>query len=123
MYEYVRMDIKDIPREIIKQYQLTSIASNCCVYMKIRKGKPVLKQACKVANVRLTKHLVKHGYAPVSRTSALWKHKSLPITSTLVVDNFGVKYVGKKNAEHLIRALREFYKMFLKDRIIYWSYP
>ena len=111
VYEYVRMGLKDIPQEIINQYQLTSLASNGWVYMEIRKGMPGLKQAGKVANVRLTEHLAKHGYAPTPRTPALWKHESLPITFTLVVDDFGVKYVGKKHAEHLIRALRELYEI------------
>ena len=79
--------------------------------MEIWKGMPGLKLAGNVANVSLTEYLTKHGYAPVPRTPALWKHESLSITFTLVVGDFGVKYVGKNNAEHLIRALRELYEI------------
>ena len=33
----------------------------------------------------------------------------LPIQFTLVVDDFGVKYIGKENAMHLINALKQEY--------------
>ena len=34
-----------------------------------------------------------------------------PVQFTLTVDDFGVKYVGKHNAQHLIAALTEHYKV------------
>ena len=40
-------------------------------------------------------------------TPGLWKNVSRPITFTLVVDEFGVKYVSKNNADHLVAALKE----------------
>ena len=36
---------------------------------------------------------------------------SRPIALTLVVDDFGVKYVNKKNADHLVAALKVKYKI------------
>ncbi len=44
-----------------------------------------------------------------------WKHKWRPISITLIVDNFGVKYIGKKHVLHLIKVLKEPYK-FEEDR-------
>ena len=44
-------------------------------------------------------------------TPGLWKHVSRPIASTLVVDDFGVKYVRKNNADHLIAPLKGKYKI------------
>ena len=41
----------------------------------------------------------------------MWKHMSRPIAFTLVVDDFGVKYVGKKNADHLVATLKGKYKI------------
>jgi hypothetical protein len=35
----------------------------------------------------------------------LWLHVTHPIQFTLVVDDFGVQFVGKENAQHLIDAL------------------
>jgi len=37
-------------------------------------------------------------------------HKPCPIQFSLVVDDFGVKYVGKENAEHLLNTIRKYYK-------------
>ena len=74
--------------------------------MEIWKGMLGLNQVGRISNKRLTKHLQKHGYAPCPRTPALWRHNTLPIVFTLVVDDFGVKYTGKHNADHLINALR-----------------
>jgi hypothetical protein len=34
-----------------------------------------------------------------------------PVWFTLVVDDFGVKYVGKENADHLMQALRKHHKV------------
>jgi len=36
----------------------------------------------------------------------LWKHDTRPIIFSLVVDDFGVKYVGKENAPHLLDTVR-----------------
>ena len=73
IFEYMRMALKDIPEEIIEQYDLPTMASDDWVYMQIEKGMPGLKQAGKIANDRLKKHLAKYGYTPVPRTPALWK--------------------------------------------------
>ena len=35
------------------------------------------------------------------------RHATRPITLTLVVDDFGVKYMGKQHAEHLIICLKD----------------
>ena len=40
-----------------------------------------------------------------------WKHEWRPISFTLVVDNFGVKYIGKEHAMHLIKTLKEHYEV------------
>jgi hypothetical protein len=41
----------------------------------------------------------------------LWTNKTQPISFTLVVANFGVKYVGKEHAMHLISILNEHYEI------------
>jgi hypothetical protein len=41
----------------------------------------------------------------------LWLHKTRPISFTLIVDNFAVKYVGKQHAEHLRNALLRTYEL------------
>ena len=44
-------------------------------------------------------------------TPGFWKHKWRPIASSLVVDDFGVKYVGKEYADHLIASLKQDYEL------------
>ena len=41
----------------------------------------------------------------------LWRHKTRAISFTLVVDNFGVKYVNKKDVEHLIASIKMTYSL------------
>ena len=77
--------------------------------MQIRKGMPGLKQAGKLANDRLQAHLLKYGYSPVPRTASLWKHNRSNVMFTLVVDDFGVKFVKQADAQHLIDALKDLY--------------
>ena len=45
----------------------------------------------------------------------LWRHATRPITFFLVVDDFGVKYVDKEHAEHLINCLKEETNKFTDD--------
>ena len=48
----------------------------------------------------------------VAHTPGLWRHVTRPVQFSLVVDDFGVKYKGKENAEHLINAIKsEGYKL------------
>jgi hypothetical protein len=108
-FEYMKLPLSLIPEEIILQYNLRDIEFDGMVYMEIRKGMPGLKQAGKIANDRLALHLAASGYFPVPRTPALWRHESKAVTFSLVVDDFGVKYVGKENADHLIQALKKMY--------------
>ena len=51
----------------------------------------------------------KFGYSPVARTPSLWKHATKDICFSLVVDDFGVKHVGKDTVDHLIQALKKLY--------------
>ena len=98
-----------IPDKVIKQYNLHKLVVNVWAYMEICKGMPGLKQAGRIANEQLEKHLRKYGYAPCARTPALWAHVTFPITFTLVVDDSGVKYTGKHTALHLLNSLKDLY--------------
>ena len=49
------------------------------------------------------------GYYEVHHTPRLWRHVSHPIAFSLVMDNFGVKYVHKRDKDHLVEAIRKHY--------------
>ncbi len=92
-------------------YNLTNKAtSDDFVYIKIQKGMYGLPQAGILVQELLEKRLNKHGYHQNPITPGLWRHYYQPISFTLCVDNFGIKYVGRKHAEHLASILSEHYK-------------
>jgi hypothetical protein len=108
-FEYMRLPMNLLPDEIKQQYKLQAVADDGWVYVEIRKGMYGLPQAGLLANKLLQERLATHGYEPVTHTHGLWRHKTRPITFSLVVDDFGVKYVGKENADHLLNTLRQYY--------------
>ena len=111
-YEYVRIKIDDIPQEIIVEYHLKDKqSSDGHVYVEIQKGMYGLPQAGILAQQLLEKRLNMHGYSQSKIVPGLWTHKTRPISFTLVVDDFGMKYVGKENAMHLINILKEHYEI------------
>jgi hypothetical protein len=70
-----------------------------------------LKQAGLLANQLLQTRLAPFGYYPARHTPGLWLHRTRPISLTLVVDDFAVKYVGKQHVEHLRDALLRTYEL------------
>jgi hypothetical protein len=70
-----------------------------------------LPQVGILANKLLRRRLLPHGYSECTNTPGLWKHKWRPISFTLVVDDFGVKYVGKEHVENLIKCIKETYEL------------
>ena len=60
---------------------------------------------------KLTADLKPYGYYKVPKTNGLWRHETCPISFTLVVNDFGVSYVNRKDAEHLKAALKAHYPM------------
>jgi hypothetical protein len=110
-YEYMQLRIADMPEDVIAHYKLTDIAThNGYIYCKIQKGMYGLPQAGIIAQQLLEKCLKVHGYRQSTITPGLWKHDTRPISFYLVVDNFGVKYVGEENAQHLLDTVRKYYK-------------
>ena len=69
-----------------------------------------LKQSGVLANLHLEKLLAKDGYMKTTHTSGLWKHNTRPITFVLCVDDFGIKYINKEDADHLIQSLQKNYE-------------
>ena len=54
--------------------------------------------------------MVPYGYTPVKFTLGLWKNNSNNVIFALIVNNFGIKYISKENAEHLVNTLWNKYK-------------
>ena len=69
-----------------------------------------LPQAGIIAQELLEKRLNAKGYRQSVLTPRYWKHDCRPISFTLVVDDFEVKYVGKEHAEHLLQTINDKYE-------------
>ena len=61
-----------------------------------------LKQAALLAYNKLVQHLAPHGYRPVPHSRGLWTHDIRPTSFCLCVDDFGIKYFTKNDANHLL---------------------
>jgi hypothetical protein len=110
-YKYMRLCIADMPDDIIKHYNLRDKATpNGYIYCKIQMGMYGLSQASIITQQLPKEHLQKHGYRQSQTTRGQWKHDTCPISFSLVVDNFGIKYVGKENAQHLLDTVWHYYK-------------
>ena len=108
-HEFLRIHINLVPPEFAKAYGLYEKVQNGYVYMRIVKGMYGLPQAGVLANNLLKERLIEYGYVELPHTPGLFMHKTRPIWFTLVVDDFGVKYVGEEHANHLMSVLRKFY--------------
>jgi hypothetical protein len=110
-FEYMKMTLSRFFEEIVQKYNLNALAVDGWVYIEIRKGMYGLKQAGLLANHLLQTRLAPFGYYPARHTPGLWLHKTRPISFTLLVDDFAVKYVGKQHADHLRNALLKTYEL------------
>jgi hypothetical protein len=93
--EFIQIKLSDILDEFIREYKLREKATkNGSIYVRARRGMYGLPQAGLLANEHLEKCLNKHGYQQSKLVPGLWKHNTRPIQVTLVVDDFGIKYLG-----------------------------
>jgi hypothetical protein len=109
--EYMKMLLSRFPEEIVQKYNLNALAVEVWVYIEIRKGMYSLKQLRLLANQLLQTRLEPFGYYPARHTPGIWLHHTRPISFTLIVDDFAVKYVGKQHTDHLRNALLKTYEL------------
>ena len=79
------------------------------IHIKANRGMYGLPQAGLLANEILEKRLNKRGYQQRKLVPGFWTHNWRPVQFILVVDNFGVKYVGEEHAIHLKNTIEKNY--------------
>ena len=62
-----------------------------------------------MANDLLRTRLNNNGYYETTTTPGLWRHKWRPIMFVLIVDDFGIEYVGDHHLHHLRTVLATHY--------------
>ena len=102
-----------IPDDIRRKYGINDdyVDTKGFVYFEITKAIYGLAQSGRLAHDDLKQHLAKYGYHPNKCTRGLWYHNTQKTTFTLVVDDFQVSYFSKQDAQHLITALEDKYKI------------
>ena len=105
-YEYMRIPVKNIPQDIMDQYNLPDLIVNWHALAEIRKDMYGLPQASIIAQEGLNIHLATDGHTPSKYTPRLYTRHTLKATFTLVIDDFGVKCHHKYDALHLLNLLQ-----------------
>jgi hypothetical protein len=104
--EYMKFPVWMIPDEIMKAYNLDDNIADGCVHVELCKA--VYTASSRLENWPMTylRSDLCSRWLPTHRahTSGLWKHDTRPISFTLVIDDFGVKYFNKEDAEHLLET-------------------
>ena len=110
-FEYMKIPLNLFPEWTKKQYNLDKLAFDGWVYIEMWCVVWGLPQAGIRANKHLRRKLAPFGYSESVNTLGLWTHKSCPISFTLVVNNFGVKYVPQEDVDHLITSIKRTYSL------------
>ena len=91
----MRIKFSDIPQEFIEEYEISEAAQNGSIYFEILRICYGLPQSGRLSNDLLRTRLEKAGYYEAATTPGLWSHKWRPFQFGLLVENFGIEYVGK----------------------------
>ncbi len=106
------MKIAFFLEDIIQEYNLRNkVDATGNVHCEVQRGMYGLPQAGIIAQELLEERLLKAGYRQSKVTPGYWKHDLQPISFTLVMDNFGIKYINKIDVNHLIQTLQQDYEI------------
>ena len=103
-----------VPQEFIDEYGLERKIYKVFLYYEIQKGIYGFPQAGKLANTLLRKRLDICRYIECMHTPGLWQHIFCPVQFTLVIDDFGVKFVVVEHLRNLVKSLEKFYGIVLE---------
>jgi hypothetical protein len=67
-----------------------------------------------IAQELWAKRLKEYGYTQSETMPGRWIHEWRSITFSLIVDNFGVKYIGEEHAQHLLQMVQKYYTCLFK---------
>ena len=106
--EFLRIKVSNFLEDVNEHYKLQEkVDDKGFVYVKYVYRMYGLLHTGIIYQKLLKQQLEKHGYCQSDKMSGFWKHDTGPSRFTLLVDDFGVKYVGKKHANHRINVLKE----------------
>jgi hypothetical protein len=118
----MRIPIASIPKSIIDQYALAEKAHKGLVLVEISNGMYGLPQAGILAFNQLKSHLANHDYTPCTHTPGLWTHSTRNITFSLVVDDVGIKYINRDDAEEMYTVTTAWTGSLYVAMTLNWDY-
>ena len=102
----MRIKIKHFPQHIIQQNHINAkVTKTSWVCIKIKNEMPGLKQAALLVCDHLNNSLAPCVYHLVQGIVGLWKYEIRPTKFCLCVDDFGIKFWSKDDAQHLCNAI------------------
>ncbi len=110
-FKYMKIPLALFPSWMIEQYNLNKLTLEGWAYIKMQRAVWGLPQTGILANKHLQRKLAPFGYYKCINTPGLWQQESCPLTFTLVVDNFGIKFVNKNDVDHLISSIKKTYTL------------
>ena len=94
--EFLRIKISNFPDDVITHYNISDeVDKNSLLFIRTERGIYGLLHAKIIAQNLLEELPENHGYRQSDETTCFWKHDTSSISSTLIVYDFRVKYVGK----------------------------
>ena len=108
--EYMGTYSKDFLADIREKYNIDElITDNGYVYWQIKKVIYGLKQAARLAYDTLVTNLKKEVYIPDKCCSNIWNHETRQTEFYQCVDDFGVTYFSRADADYLIQTSQKNY--------------
>ena len=121
--------LSDIPDDFIAKCILLGHDRDGWVYFEIRRCCSGLPQAGILANDLLRSRLVAEGFYEAASMPGLWRHKWRPLQFCLIVDDFGIEFVGIEHFNFLVDLLKKCHGIQiimagnkLADIAIKWDY-
>ena len=105
--EYIHIKLSAILDEFIAEYNLLGRDCDGWIFFEICWGWYGLPKAGILANDLLCSCLVAEGFYETASMPGLWHHKWHPLQFFLIVDDFGVEYVGIEHFNFLVDLLKK----------------
>jgi hypothetical protein len=109
--EYIRIPLRLIPKATMEKHNLHPFVANGTIIFQVDRAMYGFPQSGLLAQEQLVAHLASFGYTMCEHVPCLFRHATNSATFSLVVDDFGIKFTNKEDAEHLIAAIETKYKL------------
>jgi hypothetical protein len=105
--EYCKIPATEFTNSQLDEYDLRPFIVNGTILFEIDMTMYGLPQAAFLSQQDLKKHLVSHGFYECKHTPCFYRHLTRNLLFGVVVDDFGIQYTNKADAQWLETILKE----------------